>query len=114
MTNTVTNKPVKIDPAPGLNCADSRPEASTVHAGRPLVSMNNPDKPDAEMVQVVSVGFAKYPVPVTVTTVAAALGGPMIAGNPVAGLKITWALTVNGALADSHTHPARASVTVSV
>ncbi len=64
------------------------------------------------IVQVVSVGEAKKPVPVTVTTVAAAEGGPTMTGKPVVKLRVTFAVTVNGALADSQRHPARASVTV--
>lgn len=73
--------------APTLNWAESWPKLSTVHAGKPLVSITSVPAL-AESVQPVSVGDGRNPVPVTVTTVAAAEGGPTMAGKPVVGFKV--------------------------
>jgi hypothetical protein len=50
-------------------------------------------------VQLVSV--ATKPVPVTVTSVAGAVGGPVIGGDPLVGLSVTAGSTVNVVVAES-------------
>jgi len=95
VTVTPTPPPTYTEFAPTLNLPESWPDVLTVHVS-PLVSTISEAAPEV-IVQPVSAGEARKPVPVTVTSVADAVGGPVIGGDPLVGLNVTAEVTVKTA-----------------
>jgi hypothetical protein len=79
------------DVAPTLNVAVSCPLVFTLHAGSPDVSKISPETRG----NVHPVSVPGNPVPVTVTTVAAAPGEPATGGEPLVGEIVICAVTLN-------------------
>jgi len=82
-----------------LNLAETPPvEVFTAQAGSPVVSIIN-ERGSAEVSWHPILAVEK-PVPVTLTSVAAPVGGPVIGGDPLVRLNVTAAVTVKLATAD--------------